>query len=395
MTSLNFDALVVGGGIIGRCTLYHLQRLGLGRVGLVEQFGLEHDRGSSHSHSRITRSAYVNADYVRLMQVAHTQEWPRLEAEAGQPLILPTDGCFFGAAGSKIEAYARAVADTGVDCELLDVGDARTRFPMFRFPTAAAVLHDHTAGVIAASRTMASLLQLTTRAGATLLTDTRVLDLDVTTSPIRLTAQQGEERLELRADRVVICPGPWATQLLPFLRSRLQVIRQTVGYFVLSGAAADFEVGRWPVWGNLGAPDGEIFYGLPAFGREGIKIARHVIAGTDDTPDQGADEVDPAETDRLRQFIEREFVPPVKRLVGAEHCYYTNTKTEDYIVDLHPDTERVAIGAGFSGHGFKLAPVCGRVLAELVTDGRSSIAEFEAMRRTFSIDGPPSSPGGA
>tara|TARA_B100000809_G_scaffold225799_1_gene236994 strand:- start:871 stop:2037 length:1167 start_codon:yes stop_codon:yes gene_type:complete len=388
MTSLNFDALVVGGGIIGRCALYHLQRLGLERVGLVEQFGVEHNRGSSHSHSRITRSAYVNAGYVRLMQVAHTQEWPRIEAEAGQTLILPTDGCFFGATGSKIEKYAQAVIDTGVDCEVLDVKNAQARFPMFRFPTAAGAIHDRTAGVIAASRTMTALLQLVTKSGATLLTDTRVLDLDVTTDPIRLTAQQGEERLALHADRVVICPGPWATQLLPFLQPRLQVIRQTVGYFVLSGAAADFEIGRWPVWGNLGAPHGEIFYGLPAFGREGIKIARHVISGTVDTPDQGADEIEPAEIDKLRQFLESEFVPPVERLVGAEHCYYTNTKTEDYIVDLHPDTERVAVGAGFSGHGFKLAPLCGRVLAELVTEGRSSIAEFEAMRRTFSIAGP-------
>ncbi|MFP6590137.1 MAG: hypothetical protein VCE12_06405, partial [Candidatus Latescibacterota bacterium] len=52
------------------------------------------------------------------------------------------------------------------------------------------------------------------------------------------------------------------------------------------------------------------------------------------------------------------------------------------------DNDRVAIAAGFSGHGFKLAPVCGRVLAELVTDGRTSVTEFEAMCRTFSITGP-------
>lgn len=387
MTSTHFDALVIGGGIVGRCALYHLQRLGLSRVGLVERFGFDHTRGSSHSHSRITRSAYVSADYVRLMQVAHSQEWPRLEADAGQRLILPAEGCFFGPAEGKFSDYARAATETGVDCEVLDVEEARKRFPMFRFPTAVGVVHDRTAGVIAAARTMAALIRLAEAAGATLLWDTRVLEVDVTATPVRVRAQSGSEPVELQADRVVICPGPWATQLLPFLTSRLRVTRQTVGYFVLCGRQADFEVGHWPVWGNLGAPDGEIFYGLPAFGCEGIKIARHVTSGAAADPDLIPEQVEPAEIDCLREFLAREFVPPVERLVGAEHCLYTNTSTEDYIVDLHPDSDRVAIAAGFSGHGFKLAPVCGRVLAELVTEGKTSIPEFEAMRRTFSIAG--------
>jgi len=388
LNNTHFAALVIGGGIIGRCALYHLQRLGLSRVGLVERFGSDHSRGSSHSHSRITRSAYVNADYVRLMQVAHSQEWPRLEADAGERLILPAEGCFFGPAEGKFDDYARAATEAGVDCEVLDVNEARNRFPMFRFPTAVGAVHDHTAGVIAAARTMTALARLAEAAGASLMWDTRVLDVDVTAGPVRLTVQQRDRRIELQAERVLICPGPWATRLLPFLASRLQVALQTVGYFVLSGSQSDFGVGHWPVWGNLGAPDGEIFYGLPAFGREGIKIARHVTSGAAHDPDVIPEQVEPAEIDRLREFLAREFVPSVERLVGAEHCLYTNTSTEDYIVDLHPDNDRVAIAAGFSGHGFKLAPVCGRVLAELVTDGRTSVTEFEAMRRTFSITGP-------
>ncbi len=147
-------------------------------------------------------------------------------------------------------------------------------------------------------------------------------------------------------------------------------------------------MGRFPVWGNLGASADEVFYGLPAFGREGIKIARHIVSGATDDPDLSPDEVLAAAVEPLREFIAREFVPSVERFVGAEHCHYTNTATQDYIPDLHPDNEQIAIGAGFSGHGFKLAPVSGRILAELVTQGSSSIAEFEAMRDTFAIGGP-------
>jgi sarcosine oxidase len=391
MTRTQFDALVIGGGIVGRCAMYHLQRRGLARVGLVERFALDHSRGSSHSHSRITRSVYVHAGYSRLMQVAHGQEWPRLATDTGEQLILPSPGCFFGPSGGKFDDYARSVIEAGVDCDVLDVGEARKRFPMFRFATAAGAVHDHTAGVIAAQRTMTSLLRLAESRGATMMPHTRVLEVDVTTHPLRVLAQRAHEQVEMYADRIVICPGPWATDLLPFLTPRLQVTMQTVGYFILAGEPAEFAVGRWPVWGNLGAQEGEVFYGLPAFGREGIKIARHIVSGSTADPELAPTEVAASQIDPLRAFLAHEFVQPVESFTGAEHCYYTNTATEDYILDLHPKSEHVAIGAGFSGHGFKLAPVCGRVLAELVLDGSSSVAEFEAMRPTFSLGGPGSS----
>ena len=388
MTRTHFDALVIGGGIMGRCALYHLQRLGLSNVGLVERFSWNHNRGSSHSHSRVTRSAYVNADYVRLMQVAHGEEWPRLEADAGEQLIHPTDGCFFGPAGGKFEDYAQAVTGAGIDCEVVDVAEARRRFPMFRFPTAVGAVHDRTAGVIAAAQTMQALARLTQAGGATVMAETKVLAVDTTTSPVQVTVQREGEQLCLQADRVIVCSGPWSAELLPLLQPRLEVAQQTVGYFVLAGDSAKYELGKWPVWGNLGAPEGEVFYGLPTYGREGIKIARHVTSGAQDDPNLLPAKVLPEDLEPLREFLSREFVPPVERFAGAEHCYYTNTATEDYIVDLHPDSDQVAIGAGFSGHGFKLAPVCGRALAELVTVGKCTIPEFEAMRATLSITGP-------
>ncbi len=44
------------------------------------------------------------------------------------------------------------------------------------------------------------------------------------------------------------------------------------------------------------------------------------------------------------------------------------TPDTDFIVDRHPELPQVAIGAGFSGHGFKFAPAIGELLADLVTD---------------------------
>jgi N-methyl-L-tryptophan oxidase len=44
------------------------------------------------------------------------------------------------------------------------------------------------------------------------------------------------------------------------------------------------------------------------------------------------------------------------------------TPDTDFIIDRHPVLPQVAIGAGFSGHGFKFAPAIGELLADLVTN---------------------------
>ena len=120
MTARVYDALVIGAGIHGLSALYHLKRLGCRDLALVEQFKLGHTRGSSHGAGRITRSSYEHVRYVRLMQVVHSEEWPRLEREAGCQLIHPTPGCLWGAPDSPLEAYADAVAKAGLDVDVIN-----------------------------------------------------------------------------------------------------------------------------------------------------------------------------------------------------------------------------------------------------------------------------------
>ena len=55
-------------------------------------------------------------------------------------------------------------------------------------------------------------------------------------------------------------------------------------------------------------------------------------------------------------------------MVKSAVCLYAMTPDTDFIVDRHPALPQVAIGAGFSGHGFKFAPAIGELLADLVAD---------------------------
>ena len=48
---------------------------------------------------------------------------------------------------------------------------------------------------------------------------------------------------------------------------------------------------------------------------------------------------------------------------------YTNTPDRDFLLDVHPDHDNVVVVAGFSGHGFKFAPVVGEILTDLAARG--------------------------
>jgi sarcosine oxidase len=60
---------------------------------------------------------------------------------------------------------------------------------------------------------------------------------------------------------------------------------------------------------------------------------------------------------------------PVGEGVGSERCLYTMTPTEDFLVDRWPGDPRVVFASACSGHGFKFAPLTGRILAELAVNG--------------------------
>jgi monomeric sarcosine oxidase len=385
-----FGALVVGGGVHGLATAWHLARAraaggsGVERVALVERFRLHHDRGSSHGFGRITRSTYSDERYVRLVGVAHAEDWPRLERASERTLIHRCDGLFFGPPEGDLERWAAAVAAAGCPpgpgtpgVERLDMREARRRFPAFAFPDASLVLHDTTGGVLAAAETLLALDRRCRVEGVHVLEDTRVLAIDPASDPVVVDTDRGR----LLAERVVVTAGAWAAELVPALRGTVSVSRQHVGYFDV-GAAGEF--GRFPVWVYVGDAARGLYYGLPAFGRPGIKAALHGV-GADDDDAEAHPGPDPRAIARVRDFLASQLTLGVGEALHAETCLYTNTPDERFVIGPLPGHANVVVGSICSGHGFKFGPLAGRLLAELVMEGRTSVPEFERHRAAFAV----------
>ncbi len=372
---------VVGAGLAGLAAAWQARRLGAARVILLERFRIGHDRGSSHGAARITRTTYGEAVYARLMREANAEDWPRLERDSERTLVHRHGGIFFGPPGGIFEPYDRAMGAFPEEVDRLSPAEASRRFPAFRFGGAAAVLHDRTAGVIAARAVLDALLRLCRQAGVDVREQCRVTEIEPRGARLALRTRRGA----LEADRVIVAAGPWTARLLPGLAHRLSVKRQHVGYYRLPGDPRAMLPERFPVWAYLGRDNDDFYYGLPEFGREGVKAARHAIAGRESDDPDGDRAPSEAALRELDGFAARLFTGPAPERIAAETCLYTNAPAEDFTLDRVPGEPRVVVGAGFSGHGFKFGPLTGRILARLALDGATGIEAFEAERARFAF----------
>src|SRR5438105_12780773 len=110
---------VIGAGAVGSGCARQLAAGGH-RVTLVEQFEVDHDRGSSWGSSRIIRKTYPDPLYTSLMRMAYPM-WEALEREAGEPLFLRTGGLFFAPGDHPdLAAVRAALDDSAVPHEVLD-----------------------------------------------------------------------------------------------------------------------------------------------------------------------------------------------------------------------------------------------------------------------------------
>lgn len=382
-----FDAIVLGGGIMGSCAAYQLAKRGR-RVLLLERFELGHDRGSSHGDSRITRLTYHAATYVRLAREAFAA-WEELERDADEVLFFRTGDLFLGPGAGALPGYERVLEAEEVPFERLDAAALARRFPQFRLGAGERAIFQESGGILAAGRCVLAALRAARRFGASVREREPVLGIDRGGEAILVATSRGE----FRCDRLVLAGGPWMAGGgggLHGLELPLKVLRQEVCTFAPREPDA-FRMDRFPVWvklgaaGGLGTADDIGHYGFPLFGRMGVKLARFAGSGAAVDPDEVDRKVGEDGVAALRAFLARHIPGAADgALLDAHTCLFTMTPDEDFVIDLHPADPRIVLACGFSGHGFKFGAAVGKALADLAFTGTTTVRAIAEDRARFS-----------
>lgn len=361
---------------MGSAAAYHVARRRKRVVG-IEQYTPAHSLGASHGKSRIIREAYFeHPAYVPLIQRAY-ELWEALQRDAGTPLLRITRGLMVGPPeGELVQGALASAKEHHLPHELLAATDIRRRFPVLQpDPNMVGVL-ELRAGVLFPEDCVRAHLTGATHAGAELHFEEPVVRWKLRENFVEITTS----RRTYVGNALVVTPGPWAAQLLEELRLPLTVQRNVMFWFRPARNPEGFAPERFPIY--IWEYDrGAFFYGFPALGSDGLKIARHYF-GEACTPETLRREVAPEEIDAMRVLLARYLPAGNGPALGAVACMYTNTPDGHFVIDHHPDSARVTIACGFSGHGFKFASVVGEILADLALDGTTAhpIGLFQARR---------------
>ncbi|XP_074869776.1 peroxisomal sarcosine oxidase isoform X2 [Carettochelys insculpta] len=366
-----YDTIVVGAGVQGSFTAYHLAKQGRETL-LLEQFPLPHCRGSSHGQSRLIRSAYPQEHYASMVAESY-RLWEQLAAEAGTQLYRQTGLLILGAADDpEFQSCRRSLAQHHIPSQLFTAESLPRHFSGIQPHGGELAVSDLTAGVLYAGRALQAVQDGFRRCGGALCDGQKVTDIKPGPVVTVMTS-----RGVYQARSVVITAGPWTNKLLaPLgLQLPLQTLRINVCYW------------QEQVPGTYGIPEHfpcllafhanqapHLIYALPSNEYPGLVKVCYNYGSPADPEERDRLPTASADIQILRDFVSKYLPGLVPEPAVVEQCMYTNTPDEDFVLDRHPKFSNIIIGAGFSGHGFKLAPVVGKLLSQLSAGEEPSYA---------------------
>jgi sarcosine oxidase len=361
----SYDVVVVGAGVFGAWTAYHLVRAGM-RVLIADQYAPGNTRSSSGGETRVIRMSYGADEIYTRSAIRSLKMWKRFSAETGRQLFHRTGVVLTGAADDPYLLNTRDVLDgAGVKFEWLRAAEARRRFPQIELDREAAI-YEPGSGALMARRAVQAVIEAAVASGARY--ETRRVDASATLPSATLPSATLPSTT-LPAKTVVFACGPWLPKLFPdLLRGRIRPTRQPVFFF---GTPAGKQM-QMPIW--IAFREGA--YSIPALDGRGFKLALDEH-GSAFEPDTGDRHISAAELRRARAILAKRF-PALKNapLLESRVCQYENTSNGDFLIDRHPEHENVWLVGGGSGHGFKHGPAVGEYVAGQILGKRASEPRF-------------------
>ena len=372
------EAVVIGGGVMGCAILSNLAERGMSDAVLVERGVLA--GGSTGRSQAILRMHYSNEVTTRLA-------WDSLDIfrnfgeTVGAPSGYVKTG-YFVIVGEEdraaMEANVEMQRAVGVDTSLVTVEDVREIAPMIATADGEAFAYEPDSGYADPYSVTTGYANAAKARGARVLSETPALGIE--TAGGRVSAVL-TERGRIETSIAVVAAGPWSWQFLKSVGVELPL--RPIRHQVIMLRRPQDVVPDHPIIGD-------------------------VVNDMSPRPDAGnltligVGEDEYAEPDSFNQgvdmpMVERTFRKLVERMPGMSAALFRGgwsglfTTTPDWhpILDRVDGIDGLYVAVGFSGHGFKLAPMIGVAMSELIAEGRASSVDVSQLNMRRFDEGRP------
>ncbi len=288
------------------------------------------------------------------------------------------DGLDLGTA-SALEEFRVTMQSAGVWFEELDGGEIRRRFPHFVLPENTIGLYQTDYALFATDRCVATLAAQARLHGATIAENQTVKHIRASNGSVHVITDQAT----YSAARLIVSAGSWMRPLVQQLNIDLPLIvtKELHTYYKPHDPAA-FMPDRFPLFRHhLTDMPARWGVGFPIFEDANVVM---VMDSTGPVVDPGDPDrsVDQSRLEMVRTYVASTLPTLGENIAKTETCRYTMTPDEHFILDRHPAHPQIVIASPCSGHGFKFAPVIGRILADLALRGTTehNIERFRLNR---------------
>lgn len=360
-----YEVGVLGVGSMGSMALRKLARRGTKVIGF-EQFTVGHDKGAAGGETRIFRTAYRESpEYVPLLQKS-LELWRELEAETGSSLVdLNGVATVGGEEHPHVRSVIRCIEQFGLDAEIMDRADANRRYPTINVLEGELAVVDKAGGLVKPERAVTVAASDAEEHGATIMRHAKVIAIEPDDSGVWVRTQSED----IRVNKLILTAGAWAGQFLNARQPELITPHRLVLSWFLAKHPGLFHPQVFPVVNRL--TRGADFSVFPSQDGNTVKAGLNVDIGPIGSADDLPRAVEFSEISRICAVISE--IYPDLWPDPVRSSSYTDGFTRDghSVLGILPEFACVIVAAGFSAHGFKMAPAIGAALADLALTGET------------------------
>lgn len=365
-----YDFLVIGAGIFGMTTAIELKKKNYS-VAILNPDQIPHPLAASTDISKIIRMEYgTDLEYME-MAIESLETW-REWNDFFKEILFHEVGFLLTSSKTMEDAsqtYEKACFDNllkkGFHPERLLDGKLEERFPVFMKNKYLDGFFHAIGGFAESGRVVATLAKYARQLGIKVEEGQTAEELVKQKSEI--TAVKTKEGAHYSADQIIVSAGNFTPYLIPDLKPFMKVTGHPV--FHLKPSQPDlFTPQNFAVFAADISNTG--WYGFPLHPREKVvKVALHSY-GLELHPEKDELLVTKEDVQKLRTFL-KESIPALANdpIVYTRRCCYTDTLDGHFWIDRHPTIKNLTIGSGGSGHGFKMGPIIGKMIATVAAGG--------------------------